>query len=250
MGLRAQGFQGRGPLALVRAKARRYPERICIREEPMRRTYVWAGVFGLIVTVAAVAADMPPLRGDRFKPLKLEEMTAEQKVVVDSIMSGPRGSMNGLGGPFNALLRSPDLGDRVQKVGEYVRFKTSLPQHLNEMAILITARHWTSQYEWYAHHALAMKAGLNPAVADDISAGRRPAAMQPDEAIVYDFSRELLDTKQVSDARFDAVKARFGERGVIDLVGVLGYYTMVSMLLNVDRYPLPDGAKSEIQKPM
>jgi 4-carboxymuconolactone decarboxylase len=213
----------------------------------MRRKFAWGALFALVGTAVAVAADMPPLRGDRFKPLKLDEMTVEQKAVVDSIMSGPRGSMNGLGGPFNALLRSPDLGDRVQKVGEYVRFKTSLPQRLNEFAILITARHWTSQYEWQAHHVLAMKAGLSPAIADDIAAGRRPAAMQADEAAIYDFSRELLDRKHVSDARFDAVRAQFGERGVVDLIGVLGYYTMVSMLLNVDRYPLPEGVAPPLQ---
>jgi 4-carboxymuconolactone decarboxylase len=210
----------------------------------MQRKIAYAGALALVVAAAAMAAEMPALRGDRFKPLTVEEMTPEQKALADNILSGPRGGLNG---PFNVMLRSPDLGDRLQKVGEYVRFKTSIPPQLNEMAILITARHWTAQYEWYAHHALALKAGLNPAVIDDIAAGKRPAAMQPDEEIVYNFCHDLLDTKQVSDATFNAVKGKFGERGVVDLIGLMGYYHTVSMLLNVDRYPLPAGAKPELR---
>lgn len=210
----------------------------------MKRKIAYLGAAALLCTAAALAADMPPLRGDRFKPLTVQEMTPEQKAMVDGILSGPRTSLNG---PFNAMLRSPDLGDRLQKVGEYVRFKTSIPPRLNELAILVTARAWNAQYEWYAHHELALKAGLNPAIADDIAAGRRPAAMQPDEAIVYTFCRELLDTKQVSDATFNAVKDKFGERGVLDLIGLVGYYHVVSMILNVDRYPLPDGVKPPLQ---
>ena len=123
-----------------------------------------------------------------------------------------------------------------------IRFQSSLPARLNEFAILITARHWGSQYEWHAHHPLALKAGLSAAVAADLAQGRRPAAMREDEAIVYDFCKELHEKKFVSDAAFKAAAGKLGERGVVDLVGVSGYYTFVSMVLNVDRHPLPGGA--------
>jgi 4-carboxymuconolactone decarboxylase len=206
----------------------------------MRQKLVSAGAILLLCAAAALAAQMPPLRGDRFKPLTPEEMTPDQKALADNILSGPRGSLNG---PFNVMLRSPDLGDRLQKVGEYVRFKTSIPPRLNELAILVTARAWTAQYEWYAHRELALKAGVPPAIIEDIAAGKRPGKMQNDEAVVYDFARELIGSKQVSDATFSAAKEKFGERGIVDLVGLIGYYHVVSMLLNVDRYPLPDGEK-------
>jgi len=206
----------------------------------MRRKIAYAAAALLFGGAALAAAELPPLRGDRFKPLTAEQMTPEQKAMVDAILAGPRTSLNG---PFNVMLRSPELGDRLQKVGEYVRFKTSIPPRLNELAILVTARAWTAQYEWYAHYQYAMKAGVPPDVADDIAAGKRPSKMSGDDAIVYDFTRELIDTKQVSDANFNAVKDKFGERGVVDLVGLIGYYHVVSMLLNVDRYPLPEGAK-------
>ena len=130
--------------------------------------------------------------------------------------------------------------DRHSPVG---RFQTSLPFKLNELAILITARKWTAQYEWFAHHRLALKAGLDPALAEDIAQGRRPAKMAPDEETVYDFCHQLHTTHQVSDAAFNAMKDKFGEQGVVDLIAVSGYYEMVSMILNVDRAPLPGGGK-------
>jgi 4-carboxymuconolactone decarboxylase len=210
----------------------------------MKRRLLYAGALALVAASAALAADMPPLRGDRFKPLTYEELNPEQKALVEALLAGPRGSLNG---PFNVMLRSPELGDRLQRVGEYVRFKTSIPPRLNELAILMVAREWTAQYEWLAHSALAVKAGVPPAVVEDIAAGRRPGKLADDEAIVYDFARELIDTRQVSDAAFTALKDRFGERGVVDLVGLIGYYHTVSMLLNVDRYPLPEGAQAPLQ---
>ena len=174
----------------------------------------------------------------RFSPLQPERMSADQKRVADAIQGGPRG---GLRGPFNALLRSPELADRFQKVGEYVRFQSSLPARLNELAILIVARKWAAQFEWHAHHQFAMQAGLDPTIAAAIAEGKRPSHMQDDEAAIYTFCTELLDTTQVSDATFRAVADRFGEQGVIDVIGALGYYSLVSMILNVDRYPLPQG---------
>jgi 4-carboxymuconolactone decarboxylase len=191
----------------------------------------------VLISIAPGAAQM---NTQRFKPLTPETMTPEQKQVADGIMSGPR---QGMRGPFNALLRSPELADHAQKLGAYVRFKTSIPPKLNELAILLTARHWTAQYEWYAHHKLAMKAGLNADIAAAIAAGKRPASMQPDEAVVYDFCHEVIETGQASDASFKAAVDKFGERGAIDLIGVIGYYSLVSMVLNVDRVPIPDGEK-------
>jgi 4-carboxymuconolactone decarboxylase len=188
----------------------------------------------------------------RFKILQPEEMTPEQKGLVEAIRSGPRASVAGsaantgggtVGSPFNVFLRSPEMGDSLQKVGSYIRFKSSLGMRLNEMAILMVARHWTAQYEWHAHHRLALQAGLDPKIAEDIAQGRRPSGMKPDEEAVYDFCRELLDTKQVGDATYKAVLDRFGERGVMDLIGVAGYYTLVAMVLNVDRTPVPGDAR-------
>jgi 4-carboxymuconolactone decarboxylase len=184
------------------------------------------------------------LRGDRFKPLTSEELNAEQRTLVDNVLKGPRGSV---AGPFNILLRSPDLGERIQRVGEYVRFRSSLPPRLNEFVILITARAWTGQFEWHDHYARAVKAGLKPEIADDVAVNKRPTEMQPDEEIIYNFTKELLDTHQVSDASFKAVVDKFGERGVVDLMGTIGYYHIMSIMLNVDRYPLPAGASNPLK---
>jgi 4-carboxymuconolactone decarboxylase len=177
--------------------------------------------------------------GPRYPELRPEEMTEAQKRVYQSIAAGPRG---GVRGPFNALLRSPELADRVQRVGEYLRFGTSLPARLNELAILVNARFWGSKYEWYAHRPLAEKGGLAPAIGDDLARNRRPQSMQPDETVVYEFCTALHTTHAVDDALFDRAVAVLGERGVMDLIGVSGYYTLVSMVLNVADIPLPAGA--------
>jgi 4-carboxymuconolactone decarboxylase len=178
----------------------------------------------------------------RLKPLTESEMSEAQLKAVREFTSGLRGQFNPWG-PNAALLRSPELMERAQKVGEYLRYKSSIPARLNEFAILITARQWTAQTEWHAHHPLALKAGLDPAVAADLAQGRRPAGMKEDEAIVYQFCKEIHDNKEVGDATYRAVVEKFGERGVMDLIGLTGYYTMLAMVLNVTRQPLPDGAK-------
>jgi 4-carboxymuconolactone decarboxylase len=214
----------------------------------MRVQIACAGVVGCVVgaMVTVMAQNRPALNlvGDRFKPLTYEQMTPAQKQMTDNILKSERKSMSG---PFNALLRSPEMGDLVQQLGAYIRFRTSLPHRLNEMAIIMTARLWTAQYEWYAHKTLALQAGLNPAIVDAIAEGRKPASMQPDEEAVYNFCTELLHTKQVTDQTFQTALKAFGERGVVDLIGATGYYQLVSALLNVDRYPLPAGAKPELK---
>jgi 4-carboxymuconolactone decarboxylase len=198
----------------------------------------------MVTTMAETPGSSVKLVGGRFKPLVYSEMTPAQKAMTDHILGGERGAM---GGPFNVLLRSPEIGDVAQQLGAQVRFHSSLPRKLNELAIIITARHWTAQYEWYAHKAAAVRAGLNPSIVDAVAAGTRPASMQPDEETVYTFCTELLETRQVSDATFGAAVTAFGERGVVDLIAVTGYYQLVSMILNVDRYPLPEGATPELK---
>ena len=183
-------------------------------------------------------ADAKP---QRFKPLHESDMNAEQLAAARELISGPRGKMNPVG-PNALLLRSPGLMSRTQKVGEYLRYHSSLPARLNEFAILITARQWNAQVEWLAHQPLALKAGFDPAVAADLVLGKHPAGMKDDEAAVYQFCKELHETKAVSDATFNATVAIFGERGVIDLIGLSGYYAMLAMVLNVGQQPLPGGA--------
>jgi len=204
---------------------------------------IFAFALTLIAVTNAARAE------ERFAILQPDQMTAEQKKLYETIVGGPRAQNYGgqaaqrvlTGGPFNAWLRSPELGMRMQAVGEQVRFRTSIPSRLNELAILITAREWTSQYEWYAHQALALKAGLDPKIADAVAEGRRPTDMKEDEAAVYDFCIQLHRVRKVDDANFKRVKALFGEQGVIDLIGVSGYYSLVSMTLNVAEVPVPDG---------
>ena len=176
----------------------------------------------------------------RFGPLPLDDMTPEQRAIADAILRGPRGGSTGLRGPFEAYLRSPGMADPAQRLGEHVRFRSVIPAALNEMAILLTARHWIAQFEWYAHRQLAEAAGLDPAVSDAIKAGERPA-LDRDAAAVYDFATELLAGGQVSDATWDAVVDRWGKPGAMDLIAAVGYYTLVSFTLNVDRYPVPGG---------
>jgi 4-carboxymuconolactone decarboxylase len=174
----------------------------------------------------------------------MDAMTPAQRAVAEAIASGPRG---GLRGPFQAWLRSPDLADRLQKVGEYLRFSSAVPRRLNELAILITARAWDAQYEWYAHHRLAMEAGLDPAVAAAVAEGRHPPVLRADEAVVYDFCTELRANRNVSDATLAAALELLGEQGVIDLIAVSGYYDVVSMTLNVAEVPLPDGVSPPLK---
>jgi 4-carboxymuconolactone decarboxylase len=186
----------------------------------------------------------------RFALTPLAEMTPEQRAVADAIMKGSRVAVGSpatapgatsLASPFNVWNRRPELADRLQRIGEYIRFKSSLPPRLNEFAILIVAREWSSQYEWFAHHRLAMAGGLNPAVAEDLAQGRVPANMKADEQAVYDFSMEMHTRHGVGDATFKRAVDILGEQGVADLIAVNGYYVLVAMTVTVDRTPIPNG---------
>ncbi len=212
----------------------------------VRQAIVACVLLAIGVAVGAQQTRVLNMRGDRFRPLTWEELNPEQRAMVNDLLSGSRTSLDG---PFNAWLRSPEMGDLAQELGEYLRFRSALPRRLNELAILLTAKAWTSQFEWHLHKAAALNAGLNPSVIDDIQAGRRPAAMQADEAVIYAFSTELRERHRVSDATFQAAVKLFGEKGVMDLVAVMGYYDLVSMTLNVDRYPLPAGVALPFPEP-
>jgi len=203
--------------------------------------------FILSGSLSVRADDGPP----RFRLLTEPEMTPAQRELAQNIRSGPRASVAGsaanasatsLGSPFNVFLRSPELGEHLQRAGAYIRFKSVLGPKLTELAILITARHWTAQYEWHAHHRLALQAGLSPEIAAAIAQGKVPTGMSEDEALVVRFCTELHQNKKVSDSAFEAVKQRFGEQGVMDLIAVNGYYVLVAMVLNVDQTPIPGGA--------
>jgi len=198
------------------------------------KTMLRAAAMGLLFTGSAVA-----LTGERMAEIPLDKMTPAQRGVAEAIMSGPR---KGMSGPFNAWLRSPELADRLQKVGEYVRFNTSLDKRLNEMAIIMTAQYWGSQYEWYAHAPLAIKAGLDPEIVAALGAGRKPEKMKDDEAIVWEFTTQLRRDHEVDDALYARAVEKFGENGVMDLIAVNGYYDVVSMTLNVAHVSPPAGA--------
>jgi 4-carboxymuconolactone decarboxylase len=178
------------------------------------------------------------MSGARFKHLSESEMNPAQRILAEAISAGPRKTMRG---PFIPLLRSPNLADRVQKLGLYFRFETKLPKNLKELAILTTARHWGAQFEWYAHRKFALEAGISPATCDAISRGERPKNLSEDEALVYDYATSLLKTKGVSDDLFARAKKIFGEEGVIDLTVLVGYYGMIGLTLNTDRTPIPEG---------
>jgi 4-carboxymuconolactone decarboxylase len=171
-------------------------------------------------------------------PIPPEQMTTAQREAAQEVTGGRRGELSG---PFVAALRSPEFMRRLQRLGEYLRYDSALEPRLREMVILLTAREWTQEYEWYVHYPLALQAGLRREVIDAIADARRPAACGEDEALVYDFFQELQRHKSVSDATYREAVEMLGEQVVIDLVGTVGYYTTLAMIMNVARTPLPEG---------
>ncbi len=166
----------------------------------------------------------------RFAPLKADQLTPAQKEYAD-LIAGPPRNAKFVNPPYRAYIRNPDLAPRLMGMSEYLRWNTSLPPRLSELAILITARQWTAQYEWFAHYPLALKGGLDPKVANDIAAGKRPDSMKDDEAALYDLAIALYRDKKVSDPVYKAALDKFGERGIMDIIGIIGYYDLVSMTL-------------------
>jgi 4-carboxymuconolactone decarboxylase len=176
---------------------------------------------------------------DRMPEIPADKLTEAQKKAADEFAAG-RGTA--VFGPFVPLLRSPELMLASKAMGDHLRFKNVLPANLREFAILITARLWTQQYEWQGHYPIAIKAGLNPEIAKAVAEGRRPTGMSDDEETVYQFCIEVHHNKSVSDATYARALAKFGEPGIIDLVGLNGFYTFQAMVLNVARTALPKGS--------
>src|SRR4051795_13487772 len=189
----------------------------------------------LLTFIAAIAslAVAPTVRADeitRFLPMKAEQLNSEQKKWADMITAPPRNAKF-VNPPYRAYIYSPDLASRLSPLSDYLRWNSSLAPRLSEMAILITARQWTAQYEWYAHYPLALKGGLDPKIADAIAEGKRPEGMKEDETALYDLATELYRDKKVSDPVYKAALGQFGERGIMDIIGIIGYYDLVSMTL-------------------
>ena len=199
----------------------------------------WIVAAALLAAQATLAADPgADVKEKRFPQLTLEQLTPEQKPLGEQIM---KVSSVGLGGPYNPLLRSPVLGQRMFDLLYYLRWKTSVPLHLNEFAILIIGRQWRSQVEWFAHAPIAIKAGLSPEIVAELKTNRRPSNMKPDEAIVYDFVMELTQTHALSDATFKRAKEILGEQQVVDLAAVAGTYVSIAMILAVGEEGVPAG---------
>jgi 4-carboxymuconolactone decarboxylase len=176
----------------------------------------------------------------RIPPIPLDQMTPEQLAVAQTLIASPRKKLSG---PFNALLRKPVLADRVRQLGDSIRFENSLPDHLREFAISITAKYWSAKYEWYIHSNLAIELGIDSAIIDAIGLDQEVRLSDPNQILIYQFTKELLDTKQVSDSTYQKVLSQFGEITVIDLTATIGYFGFVSVILNAVRVPLPEGVE-------
>ena len=185
----------------------------------------------------------------RLTILTDEQMNAPQRALIDALRSGPRGRSLTIRGPFAAWLHAPVLGDLAQKLGAHVRYGTSLSPRQAEFAILCTARLWRAQYEWYAHAPMAEKAGVAPDTIADLRAGRMPKRAQKDERAIYDFIKELYRTKRVSDRAYAKVRGFLTDAGMVELIGILGYYVLISMTLNVFRMMPPPDAKLAFAEP-
>jgi 4-carboxymuconolactone decarboxylase len=202
-------------------------------------------VLALCATAAmGMALAMPEVKvhsadkEQRFPLLKMEQLNEQQKPFADEIL---KVSSVGLSGPYNMMLRSPQMGQRMFSMLDYLRFNTSVPRRLNEFAILIAARQWTSQLEWTSHYPLALKAGLPQPVADDLKVGKRPGSMQPDEAAAYDICTELANNHVVSDATFKKAREVFSDQQIVDLITVNGVYITLAMLSNTAEDGTPGG---------
>ena len=173
---------------------------------------------------------------DRLGPLAPEQMTAQQRAAAQAVIDGPRGALYG---PFVPLLRSPELMENAQRMGEHLRYRSAIGTRLSELAILVTAREWNQQVEWAIHAPIAAQAGIPAAVIAAIAERRRPQSLPADEAAVYEFCTELHQQKRVSDATYGAALTLFGEHGVVDLMGINGYYTLLAMVMNAARTAAP-----------
>jgi 4-carboxymuconolactone decarboxylase len=185
----------------------------------------------ILLTIAAVAARAE----ERVPTIPPAQYTEEQKHAAADFK---RARKIPVFGPFEPLMYSPQVMSQARAMGDYLRYRSALGNTLSELVILVTAHEWAQNYEWSVHYPIALKAGIRKEVADDIAVGRRPTAMSPDEETVFNFASELLSSKQVSDATFERAKSRLGMKGVVDMTGIVGYYTFLAMQLNVAQYPV------------
>jgi len=181
---------------------------------------------------------------DRLPPFPPEQWDARQREAADEVIRGPRGA---LASPFVPLLRSPEVMTHAQRMGEYLRYRSAVGLRLSELAILVTARHWSQQVEWAIHAPIALQVGIAQQTIDAIAEGRAPQAMPPDDSLVYEFCRELHQNQGIADATWSAVVARFGERGAVDLLAIAGYYTFLSMVMNGARTAAPSSATAPLK---
>ena len=189
---------------------------------------------GLALAAGAAAQEQ------RLPTIPPASYTAEQKQAAAEFEAARKVPVFG---PFEPLMHSPQLMSQARAMGDYLRYKSAIGTTLSELAILVTAREWTQDYEWYVHHPIALKAGIKPEIAEAIADGRRPVGMSDDEDIVYEFTTEIHRNKRVSDATYARAEKRFGKQGIVDLTGIAGYYTLLAMELNVAQYDIPAGGK-------
>lgn len=194
---------------------------------------ITSGIAAGLIASAAYASDrLPTIPPDQYTP--------EQKQAAEDFLATRKVPVFG---PFEPLMHSPQVMTQARAMGDYLRYHSAIGNTLSELAILITAREWTQDFEWYVHYPIALKAGIKPAIADAIADGIRPVGMSEDEEIVYDFSTELHKNKRVSDRTFQRADKRFGKKGVVDLTGINSYYTLLAMQMNVAQYQIPKDAK-------
>jgi len=208
------------------------------------RQYVERGAVRIFRVTRLEEASAASATAGRLPQLTLDQLNAQQKALADEIL---KVSSVGLGGPYNLLLRSPELGRRMFALLDYLRFGTSVPRRLNEFAILIQARLWTSQVEWLAHYPLALKEGVSEATLADLKAGRRPASMKPDEAAVYDLCTEISTTHRVSDTTYRRAAQVLNEQQLVDLLTLSGTYTTLAMMMNAAEQGVPPGTAPPLQ---
>jgi 4-carboxymuconolactone decarboxylase len=193
---------------------------------------------------------MPAKRpATRLAQLKEEDLNTAQQALLESLRAGPRGKSLTLRGPFAAWMHAPEFGQLAQALGAHARYKTALEPRLSEFAILCTARFWKAQYEWFAHGPMALKAGVKPKVIEDLRKGRAPASAPKDERAIYAFVQELYKTRRVSNQAYKRVRAFLNDAAMVELVGILGYYTLISMTLNVFHMLPPEDEKLPFAEP-
>lgn len=210
----------------------------------MRAAHLVRSLLSTGVALAFVVVGPAALAQERLGRIPAEQLTDAQKQAMAEFKAARGADPSG---PFVPLLRSPEVMNRARAMGDYLRFKSTLPPQLSEFLIILTAREWTQNYEWDAHARLALDAGVKSDTVNAIAAGRRPDAMTDDETLLYELATELHHHKSVTDETYARAVKRFGEQGVIDAVGITGYYTLLAMVLNTARTPLPAGRTPALQ---